>query len=753
MAIQKIAVLGGGMGALSAIYAITSQESWADRYAITVYQLGWRLGGKGATGRDRQRADRILEHGYHMLFGFYENTFAMLRHCFAELGRDERLPISAVLASTSAEEQAHPGRYAFYRQNTAVLLQRMADGSWHDFVFDFPENTDLPGDPGELPHPLAYIEMATELLARIIGGIAIDELDTAVAPLTSWWERIEAKAPHLLPGLDPSRLDRRNHRGLLDAARLLVHQIVDAHPDGTIADAVGRIELAALTDLLRDYLRLVWLLVKGRVHSDWRAFKLWITSDFICTNIIGLIDDDAISKGLDSLDQMEYWQWFRSHGTVPEGVDVTCGSCLMQSAYDASFAYANGDTTAPATDQKPLLGRPTMGAGTMLRGAMRFALTYKGAMAWKFQTGCAEALAAPLYEVLRRRGVKFEFFSKVQHLGLRNGRAIDRIDIQRQVRLRDPERGYDPLIEVNQVQCWPSEPLWDQIENGDTIRGYDLESDWTTWSGVEQRTLSRGADFDQVILAISLGALPGMCSELIAASPAWREMVDALPSVRTQAMQLWTNRDSSALGWTGPSAPIGTGVEPMDTWADMSQLTARETWSDAATPKGISYFCCAMPDDPAAPRQPDATYPATQLELVRETAIEFLDTQSTQFWPAAQTADGFDWQTLVANDGVTGRARLDEQYLRASIDASDRYVLSPPGSARLRLRPGDSGFENLTLAGDWTANTINAGCMEATVMSGLAASRAITGHPEKIPGEADFGQAGPRRAAPLAEIG
>src|SRR5437764_13866891 len=69
MAKQKIAVLGGGIGALSALYAITSQDSWADRYDITVYQVGWRLGGKGATGRDRQRADRILEHGYHMPFG------------------------------------------------------------------------------------------------------------------------------------------------------------------------------------------------------------------------------------------------------------------------------------------------------------------------------------------------------------------------------------------------------------------------------------------------------------------------------------------------------------------------------------------------------------------------------------------------------------------------------------------------------------------------------------------------------------
>jgi hypothetical protein len=36
--------------------------------------------------------------------------------------------------------------------------------------------------------------------------------------------------------------------------------------------------------------------------------------------------------------------------------------------------------------------------------------------------------------------------------------------------------------------------------------------------------------------------------------------------------------------------------------------------------------------------------------------------------------------------------------------------------------------------------------MEATVMSGLAASRAIAGYPERIVGEEDFGTAGPRRS-------
>jgi uncharacterized protein with NAD-binding domain and iron-sulfur cluster len=748
---QRIAVLGGGMGALSALFAITDRDGWDDRFDITVYQLGWRLGGKGATGRDQKRANRILEHGYHMLFGFYDNTFATLRKCYDELGRSPSAPMSALVALSAADELDHPGRYAFHRQNTAVLQQQLADGSWHNLVFTFPQNTDLPGDAGELPHALAYIEMGVEFLARLVGDIVLGPATTAPAAGTpvrpSWWQRVESAVPHLLANLDPGIHDLQSHRTHLELVRRLARHLVDSRPASAVARAGERAGLMALVELLREYLRLVWAAAGPRVGHDWEAFKLWTASDFIGTTIIGFIVDDVINRGFDSVDDVNFWEWIAKHSTVPEGTLVTNGSCWMQAAYDSSFAYEGGDTTAPRTPQKPLLGRPAMGAGTALRGAIRLGLGYKGAMAWKFQTGCGEALVAPLYEVLRKRGVKFEFFSKVEHLGVGNdhGPVVDSIRIQRQVELIDPTRGYEPLFDVKGVPCWPAEPLWSQIAGADTLQDVDLESDWVPWQGVGTTTLRRGVDFDHVLLAISLGALPKICADLIAASPAWQAMVEAVPTVRTQALQVWVNRDLESLGWTGPNAPVGTGVEPIDTWADMGQLTARESWPATNTPKGVSYFCCAMPDDPHQPASPDAGYPGRQLQAVRETAIRFFNEQSSQFWPNARAADGFDWQVMVAADGTSGPARLDEQYLRAGIDASDRYVLSPPGSARHRLEPGDSGFGNLTLAGDWTNNTINAGCMEATVMSGLAASRAIAGYPELIPGEEDFGEAGPRR--------
>ncbi len=63
-----------------------SRPGWRDRFdAITVYQRGWLLGGKGASTRGAH--GEILEHGLHVWPGYYDNAFRLLRDCYAELDR------------------------------------------------------------------------------------------------------------------------------------------------------------------------------------------------------------------------------------------------------------------------------------------------------------------------------------------------------------------------------------------------------------------------------------------------------------------------------------------------------------------------------------------------------------------------------------------------------------------------------------------------------------------------------------------
>src|SRR5690348_12566757 len=78
----KIAVLGGGVGAITAAFELTAPHL-GGRYDVTVYQPGWRLGGKCASGRGGPDK-RIEEHGLHVWFGFYANAFNMIQRCYED---------------------------------------------------------------------------------------------------------------------------------------------------------------------------------------------------------------------------------------------------------------------------------------------------------------------------------------------------------------------------------------------------------------------------------------------------------------------------------------------------------------------------------------------------------------------------------------------------------------------------------------------------------------------------------------------
>ena len=90
--VRRIAILGGGMAALSTALELTSEPDWQTRYDITVYQMGWRLGGKGASSRNPAAHGRIEEHGLHVWFGCYDNAFRLLRGCYEELRRPPTRP-------------------------------------------------------------------------------------------------------------------------------------------------------------------------------------------------------------------------------------------------------------------------------------------------------------------------------------------------------------------------------------------------------------------------------------------------------------------------------------------------------------------------------------------------------------------------------------------------------------------------------------------------------------------------------------
>ena len=73
---RRVAIIGGGCASMTAAWELT-QPHLQDQFEITVYQQGWRLGGKGASGRDAK--GRIEEHGLHLWLGHYDNAFALMK--------------------------------------------------------------------------------------------------------------------------------------------------------------------------------------------------------------------------------------------------------------------------------------------------------------------------------------------------------------------------------------------------------------------------------------------------------------------------------------------------------------------------------------------------------------------------------------------------------------------------------------------------------------------------------------------------
>ncbi len=385
-----------------------------------------------------------------------------------------------------------------------------------------------------------------------------------------------------------------------------------------------------------------------------------------------------------AVDHLDARAWLALHGASRE----TLGSPLVAALYQAVFAGQSG-----------------VGAGTFAHALLRAALTYQGSILYRMNAGAGDVLFAPLYQVLKRRGVRFAFFHTVRGIEpAADGRSVARVRLDRQA---TPTGGdYEALIDVNGLPCWPARPRLDQLADGDRLAGVDLEG-WSDRAPAEPVVLERGRDFDRVILGLSVGVHPHVAAELMAASPRYDAMVRGLASTATRSAQLWTLASREELGWSGPAPLLSPFAAPFETWADMSHLLAREGHGPEV--RGRHHLSGALPDDAAGA---DSSDPAGPDPVAAELA-GWLRDHAPQLWPGVARGGALP-PGLVASAHITPRRH-----------PSDRYVLAAPGTNALRLRADASGFDNLLLAGDWTLNALSLGCLESAAMSGTQAAQAL----------------------------
>lgn len=668
------------MASLSAAFALSDTPELRERYALTVYQDGWLLGGKGASVRNREAHGRIEEHGLHVWLGYYENAFTLLRRCYEELGR----PPGAAMRTL---------RDAFVKHGAIAVGERTPRG-WEHWSVNFPETDEWPGDGRPLPTTAECLRAATLQVLRY----AMD-----------WWKRQRGA----LPGADDVA---RQLGGLLQQMLSPRESLLGGKAARALSDSIG-----ALLDRLR-------ALARRDLEVDAHLRRLWILLEYSAVSLVGILREGVFTPAgdLEALDELDFTDWLRKHGAS----ELTVSSGLVRAFYHLAFCDGAG-----------------AGAGMALLGMIRMFTCYRGAIFYKMRAGMGETVIAPLYEVLRRRGVRFEFFHRVQRLELSaDQRRVERVVIARQATPRAGE--YHPLIEVGGIPCWPEQPLYEQLVEGEALarHGAKVASFWSDWTPVEQRTLRLGDDFHQVVLGISLGALPFVASELIAASPKWQRMVEHVKTVRTVSMQLWVDRPIGPLA-SSAEAPVTTAYQvPLETWADMSHLLPAEGWKAGDGVRGLLYACGQLGngDDSVAEKDPRTEDRAALEEVARG----FLEEHLGHIWPGGADPSGkLQWERLFDPEGRTGPERLRAQYLRVNAEPSDRYVLSVPGTQKYRIAPDESGFEGLVLAGDWTRTGYDLGCIEAATMSGLMAARAL-GAPVSIVGEVPRRRAVPRISLP-----
>jgi uncharacterized protein with NAD-binding domain and iron-sulfur cluster len=664
--VQKIAILGGGAGAMAAAFFLSAQPGWRERYEITVYQQGWRLGGKGASGRNAQLGQRIEEHGLHIWFGHYANAFALMRAVYAELARPAQAPLPAWEA-------------AFRPQDYIALAEQRGDG-WQPWNLVLPQR---PGQPGTGSEPVTPWALAREVIRW----------------LPRWQTDLAASALSVLADSLPD--DAREHT------------------------AAGRAALAAAIEGLG-----------GSVATlDAKPEHELVGLNIGYTVLRGMLADGVLTQGFDAINHEDLRAWLRRHGGDAR---LCVDSTPVLALYGLLFAYEDGD---PA--------RPNLEAGTGLRWMLRMGFAYRGSVMYRMTAGMGDAVFAPLYQVLAARGVRFEFFNRVEEL-VPDGDGVGAVRLSRQVALAG-ER-YDPLVDVKGLPCWPSQPRWGQLDPTQAALlqefGIDLESWYGEWPDIyqrafgtplPQRVLRRGRDFDQVVCAIPAASLPLIAARVLDASPALRASSSRLRTVATQAFQAWFDRDLADLGWTftrGGQQPVLTAFsQPYDTWAPMDQVLASEDWPQGGAPRSVSYFCGVYPAGAVPPRT-DHSYPERSNEQARQNAAGLLAHRIGALWPAA--ANGFPWDWLHDPAHGEGSERFGRQFWRANVDPSERYVLSVAGSSGYRVTAGGAGLSNLYLAGDWLRTGLDSGCVEAAVMGGMQASRALSGYPQVIEGESDF---------------
>ena len=677
----KVAILGGGLGSMVAAWHLTQVPDWKEHFDITVHQMGWRLGGKTASGRDTREGYglRNEEHGLHIFMGFYDNAFRTVREITQARGIDWTtlfLPDSDLTLATPDVV-----RDTYFR-----------------LEFVYPSYRGTPGDVIDAPTIDDLVFNFCKIIQRVIHK-AIERVDDGL------------KDEHVVRAFGRAAdLHGQHHslKSLMNCLKDIEVAAAEATQSASTMDSVEEMKVSVekLSESIQNP-AFESLLLHGLTTTPLPALAqeaLSLLSNdgvspadgsppgptpaqflIVCLQIVdwgvaqfkGMVVDGVLfsGEGFAAINQYEYIEWLLKNG-MRRGSEW---NPITRGGYDLIFGFKNGDVR-----------HPECAAGVASQGILNMGAGYHGELFYKFQFGTADVLFAPLYQELVSRGVRFEFMHKVTNLGVGVGDAgepvIDDIAIVQQASLVDSSQEYQPLVDFptsagsnTTSPGWPDAPLWAQLVDGEELEasGANLESYYDAYQGVGNITLRRGEDFDVVVLGIPIGAHPYITKELAGASPAWAQHLASGDTVATLALQLWMTPTTEELGFKskGMETTLTSFRDPFNTWSDMTHILGSEDWVGSAPPASVHYFCGPLRTE-NVPDLEDHDYPDRETAAVEGMARAWLTRNVEWLWNNTKcprdddsgvgTPDPLEcfWPLLVDPSNATGPDRLKAQYFR-----------------------------------------------------------------------------------------
>ena len=292
----EVAVIGGGCASMAAAFEL-SHPRHDGKYHVTVYQLGWRLGGKGSSGRGV--AGRIEEHGLHVWLGCYDNAFMLLRQCYEELRATSKEPVRA-------------WDEVFMPDSQIAAAGNSAKGGWVNWTAQFPPAPGLPGDPLDTNNPFAlrhYFSCAVALVRTLLLGLETfrrsDEAESAP----------DQDAAKESPDAIAARIASLLRFGALASAAVAVEAL--ALVEAAIK-SITAIPSNALLKLMEAVAATVREQLERIVAADDHLRYQWEIVDLILANLVGAIRFGLLTdpRGLDAINHLDQREWLRINGEI-----------------------------------------------------------------------------------------------------------------------------------------------------------------------------------------------------------------------------------------------------------------------------------------------------------------------------------------------------------------------------------------------------------------------------------------------------